>query len=277
MTTIVLFIFGLAIGSFLNVVALRYRGNRFLFSPKVIGGRSHCPSCKRTLRWFELVPLVSFAAQGGRCRHCKKRIGFQYPLVELLSGLIFVLVPLRLGGGLALSASWIAAFEVLLLITYVDIRLQIVPDELDIILGALAVIAGAFYVAGAGVMNRSFLGPSAAFFGLQNNFWWNHLAGALFGAAFFAFLIFVTKGKGMGWGDVKLSVPLGFLFGWPDILPLYGTAFVVGAVVGGALLLGKLKTMKSALPFVPFIAFGAAFVFFFGAAATGWYFHIMGL
>src|SRR5581483_8885445 len=91
-----LFVFGLAIGSFLNVVALRYDGNRFVLDPKAIGGRSHCPHCKKTLQWYELIPLASFAIQRGKCRGCGVRIGFRYPFVEFLSGLIFALVPLRL-------------------------------------------------------------------------------------------------------------------------------------------------------------------------------------
>jgi leader peptidase (prepilin peptidase) / N-methyltransferase len=276
-TAVVLFLFGLAIGSFVNVLALRYRGDRFLFSPEVIGGRSRCPHCKRTLRWFELVPLLSFVVQGGRCRRCKKPIGLHYPLVELLSGLIFVFVPLRLGGDLALSVLWVAAFETLLLITYVDIRLQIVPDELNLFLGAVAVLAAVFFVNEHGAANYSFFGAHAALFGLQGNFWLSHLVGALIGAVFFIFLIFLTGGKGMGWGDVKFSLPLGFLFGWPDILPLYGTAFIAGAIVGAVLLLQKRKTMKSAVPFVPFMVFGAALVFFFGDSLIGSYFHIIGL
>src|SRR5580704_2783986 len=126
MLWIFLFIFGLAIGSFLNVVALRYDGEHFLFSNKKLGGRSHCPHCKKTLRWFELIPLVSFAIQGGKCRHCKAPIGWQYPLVELISGIIFVAVPLRFSYVLYLSshsaslvgfsAIWILALELLLLV-----------------------------------------------------------------------------------------------------------------------------------------------------------------
>ena len=90
---IILFFFGAAVGSFINVLATRYDPAAFLFSRRVIGGRSHCPGCGKTLRWFELIPLFSFLVQGGRCRRCKKRLSIQYLIVELLSGLIFVLVP----------------------------------------------------------------------------------------------------------------------------------------------------------------------------------------
>ena len=277
MLSLVFFLFGLAIGSFVNVLALRYDGDHFLLNTKVIGGRSHCPHCKHQLRWFELVPVVSFFVQGGKCRHCKKTIGLHYPLVELLSGFIFVLVPLWLGGNLQLAVLWIMAFEILLLMTYIDIRLQLVPDELNVALAVVALFAAIVAVGYSGTENYSLLAPYAAPFGLQNNFWMSHLAGALFGAGFFVFLILVTRGKGMGWGDVKLGLPLGFLFGWPDTLFIYATAFVAGGIIGGILLALKRKSMKSALPFVPFLAASAAFVFFFGAATLRAYFHIMGL
>lgn len=286
---VALFLLGLAVGSFVNVVALRYRGDHFSFSPKVIGGRSRCPHCGATLRWFELVPLASFLFQGGRCRRCKARLGWHYPLVELLSGVIFVAAPANLvagayvaaaagiGASTVISALWIAALELLLLIAYIDIRLQIVPDELTAALGAVAVFVAIFTIGDPRGANGSFLGASAALFGFQGNLWLNRLAAALGGAGFFAFLVAVTRGKGMGWGDVKLAAPVGFLFGWPDALFLFAAAFIAGALAGAWFLLRKEKTMKSAVPFVPFLAAGAAFVFFFGAPALGWYFHIIGV
>ncbi|MGC9599323.1 MAG: prepilin peptidase [Minisyncoccia bacterium] len=277
LSSAILFLCGLAIGSFVNVLALRYDGGHFLFDPKAIGGRSHCPHCGRTLGWSELIPVASFFVQRGKCKHCGAPIGLHYPLVELLSGLVFVFVPLWLGENFFLSALWIAAFEALLLVAYIDIRLQIVPDELNGMLVIIAILAAIFSVGYLGPANHSFLGPYAAPFGLQNSFWASHLAGALFGGAFFGVLVLITRGKGMGVGDVKLGLALGLLFGWPDILLLYGSAFVIGALVGVALLLEKKKTMKSALPFAPFLALGAASIFFFGAAALGWYFRIIGL
>jgi len=261
----------------MNVLALRYDGKRWNAA-----GRSHCPHCKHTLQWYELIPLASFMIQGGRCRACKARIGWQYPLVELLSALVFVFIPWRLGapaiGGPAwiLSAIWIVAFELLLLVAYIDLLLQIVPDELCILLGVVAIFetifAGAYLAPGA-----SFLGPYAAFFGTFGNIWLGHAVGALFGGGFFAILVLVTRGKGMGMGDVKLGLPLGFLFGWPDIAFLYAAAFVAGSVIGLVLIAMSRKTRKSAVPFVPFIALGAVLTFFFAAALIAGYFRIIGL
>ena len=263
---VILFAFGVAIGSFLNVVATRYDGDHFLFSAKLIGGRSHCEHCKKTLRWFELVPLVSFVLQGGRCRRCKAGLNVQYPIVELLSGIIFVSVPLTLGIGaitgtllVILTALWIAVFEALLVMTLIDIRLGIIPDEINIFL----VIAGVLLLlvptplAGAAVLPK--------------------IIAALGAGAFFALLIAVTRGKGMGMGDLKLAIPLGLLFGWPETVLVLMAAFVIGAVVGVIAIARGTKSMKGTLPFGPFLAFGAVTAFFWGAPIIGWYFSLLGV
>jgi len=250
MWSVILFIFGLAIGSFLNVVALRYDGDHFVFDSKMIGGRSHCPHCKKTLEWFELFPLFSFIFLRGRCRHCHAKIGFQYPLVELLSALLFVFVPLY-AGGIGQSIFWVVAFEILLLVAYIDIRLGIIPDELNVALG----IVGIFFVI--------FFGGAGA--------WVSHILGALFGGAFFGALVLLTRGKGMGMGDVKLAFPLGFLFGWPGMALLTGASFIVGAAAGLVAIARGTKTIKASLPFGPFLAIGALIIFFFGAAILRFY------
>ena len=139
------FIFGLVIGSFLNVVSMRYNGDHFVLDPRIIGGRSHCNSCEKTLRWFELVPLISFLIQGGRCRRCKAPLSIQYPTVELISGLLFVFVPWRSADFYGASsvawlpaALWIVAFLILLVMSVIDVRTGIIPDELNIGLGVIA-------------------------------------------------------------------------------------------------------------------------------------------
>jgi prepilin signal peptidase PulO-like enzyme (type II secretory pathway) len=264
LTLIILFIFGLVFGSFLNVVATRYDGEHFLFDAKMIGGRSHCEQCKKTLRWFELVPLASFVSQGGRCRRCKAQLSAQYPIVELISGIIFVAVPFFLGvDGLIASAFtvaiWIAVFEALLVMTLIDIRLGIIPDEINIFLGI------------AGVLLLLVPAPLDAAAVLVK------IISALGAGAFFALLIAVTRGKGMGMGDLKLAIPLGLLFGWPEILLVLMAAFVIGAVVGViAIACGK-NSMKGTLPFGPFLALGAVTAFFWGAPIINWYLSLLGV
>lgn len=264
MIWLILFIFGIVIGSFLNVVTMRYDGEHFLFDTKMIGGRSHCTHCKATLRWFELVPLLSFVIQGGRCRRCKARLSIQYPIVELLSGLIFVFVPLALGVGTSAAALplvvalWVAAFEALLVMTVIDIRLGIIPDEVNIFLGVLGVLL----VIAPGVQGSAALSA---------------LIGAVVAGAFFAALIAITHGKGMGVGDLKLVIPLGLLFGWPSILLVLIAAFVIGAIAGVIAIALKEKTMKGAIAFGPFLALGAVTAFFWGALIIGWYLSLLGV
>ena len=284
LVTIFLFILGVVFGSFGYVCVLRYDGDHFLFDPKIIGGRSYCPHCRETLRWFELIPFVSFVIQGGQCRNCKTRISFSYPALELFSGLLFAAVAARVQNFYGITAAnfwiftvlWIAFFFALLLLSIIDIRLGIIPDEFIIALCIIAVCIVGFSAVHMSAMNVSLFGSYAAFFGLQENIWVNHIVGTLLGILFFGGLVALTRGKGMGMGDVKLAIPFGFLFGWPDILFLTAVAFVCGAVVGlGYISTGK-KTMKSALPFGPFLVLVADFIFFLGFGFMNWYLHAIG-
>jgi len=279
-----LFVFGAAIGSFLNVVSLRYNPQKFLLHGEIIGGRSRCPNCRKTLRWFELVPIVSFVSQRGRCRRCKSKISFQYPIVEILSGFIFVSVPIVLGRYFyilhstfyILAVLWILALLALLLISLIDLRLGLIPDEANIFLAILAFLI--IVVAGSsGFPPFSFLGPYAAILGLGGNWWLNRLVAMAIAAIIFGGIIAATRGHGMGIGDLKLGTVLGFLFGWPDIILVIIFSFIIGAAVGIAAILGGKKTMKSSLPFGPFLALGAALVFFCGSYIVRAYLGIFGL
>jgi len=224
-----LFLFGLIAGSFLNVVAVRYDPEKFILSPRVIGGRSRCPHCGRTLSFFELVPLLSFLAQAGRCRKCRAKISPQYPLMEILCGLVFIFVPYAISKlsyafgfhlapwlFLSLSALWILALLTLLVVAVIDIRLRLIPDEANIFLAVLGIIFIALKALGAeGGTGGSFVGSYALLFGFQENVYVNHGIALLFGAVFFGFLIAITRGRGMGMGDLKLATALGVLFESP--------------------------------------------------------------
>lgn len=268
MTFVLLFVFGTLFGSFLNVIALRYDPDEFLFRRASIGGRSHCPGCGATLRWFELIPFISFALQRGRCRACERHLSFQYPLTEALCGLMFVVVGRTvLPAAFGLNAEtlalivWLAIFCALFLMTLIDIRLYLIPDELNIFLalagGALALIN----VPAFGTLQGSLIGPLGGQLGLGQSIFVNRLAAALVAAIFFGALIIGTRGRGMGEGDLKLGAALGLVFGWPDTLFVLMLAFVFGAVVGIWSMMAGKKTMKSALPFGPFLALSALTIF----------------
>ncbi len=282
---IILFFFGAAVGSFLNVLALRYDPERFLLGKHAVGGRSHCSFCHRTLKWYELVPLLSFVIQGGRCRSCKANLDFQYPASELIAGFVAVWTPIMVKSYLALvpeanvwivSAIWILIFWTFLLLALIDFRLHIIPDELNIflvILGLVLLVVSPAQPLG----NTSFLGAYSLMLGLGDSIWINHLLGALFGLVFVGILIAVTKGRGMGLGDLKLAAILGLIFGWPDIVMILFLAFIIGSLAALGLMAFSKRHMKSKIAFGPYLVLASILVFAFGEKILAGYFSLFGI
>lgn len=241
-----IFLLGLVVGSFLNVVVYRYNTGR-----SVSLGRSQCLACGHELRWFELVPLFSFLFQFGRCRECKSKISWQYPLVELASGVLFVALFqhfLAVPGGKILFLLSAVIFSLLLVITVYDLRHKIIPDGL----------VYAFIILSLVFSNFPFSQITSAIF-LQ------HLVSGLVLFLFFFLLWWVSAGRWMGLGDAKLALGVGFLLGWPGALSAIIFAFWSGALVGVLLILLKATkiSLKSELPFAPFIVLGLLLNFFF--------------
>jgi prepilin signal peptidase PulO-like enzyme (type II secretory pathway) len=275
-TTAVFFIFGTLIGSFLNVVILRYNTGKNIFAP---GERSECFTCAKKLVWFELVPVLSFAALRGRCSGCKSPISWQYPFVELATGALFVGIVAKLGMPLfalvpsvvLLAVMYAAVWCLLVVIAVYDMRHKIIPDGIVYAFSAISFVS--IFVPGsvayeAGVISG--LGP-----------WSGILAGAIF-FSFLGGLWYVSGGKWLGFGDAKLILGVGFLLGLSGGLSAFALSFWIGAAVTLLLLaigavarragkvvrrsrllrfLGTL-TMKSEIPFAPFIIIGALIVFF---------------
>lgn len=293
-----LFVFGLAAGSFLNVVSLRYLPGKSVFRGANISGRSRCLYCKKKLKWFELVPIFSFFLQKGKCRHCHGKLTLQYPLVEIAGGAIFAAVPYALQrffevslfslsvltpavyAFVAFTALWIFLLLILLLITIIDVRHFIIPDELNGMVGIAGIVLIFLKIISAGVIipfHNSFLKNYEIIFSPFSAVWANHILGAVVGGAFFALLFYAGKGRAMGFGDVKLSFVLGLALGWPDIGLSVIFSFIFGGVWGAALLLKKKKTLKDRLPFGPFLAFGAATTVFFGFQIVKGYFGLFNI
>ncbi|MBI3888493.1 prepilin peptidase [Candidatus Nomurabacteria bacterium] len=261
--TIIFFVFGLIIGSFLNVVILR------LNTQKTFGGRSACMSCRNTLSWYELFPVFSFLWLGGKCRNCKTKISIQYPLVELVTGLIFAAIFLKFQDIFFLNtfsfsftyAYYAVVFSLLLVIAVYDIRHKIIPDSLSLTLGILTFLG--LFIFG----NSNFLGYFGFFPHIPSLL--EFLAGPLI-AAPFALLWLVSGGRWMGLGDAKLALSIGWLLGLSGALSGVVMAFWAGAVIGIILIIFSSKHgMKSEIPFAPYLVLGTALAFIFSLSLFG--------
>lgn len=236
LSAIFTFIIGAALGSFLNVVIFRY-------AKKSITGRSKCPSCHQTLIWPELIPILSFIFLRGRCRTCHSGLSPQYPLVELAMGvftlILFTPLPTTLTAT-AVAVLGVTGIALLITLFVIDLRTMLLPDVFIIILSVAVVLTL--------LINYQLLVTS---------YW---LLGMAIGAGALAFLWLITRGRGIGLGDVKLMLPLGALFGPIDTTILLFLAFLAGGAVGTFLLLTGRANMKTPVPFGPFLA-GVAILF----------------
>lgn len=250
---LILFVLGLCVGSFLNVVIYReVKGKSWL------KGRSYCDHCKKKLAWYDNLPLLSFILLQGKCRFCHKKIPLQYPLIEFLTGIEFVwiywlfersLTPLSRFEGFYSFLTllvWLGLAVVATVIFVADWRFRIIPDA--------AVFGGIFL----------------AFFKIWLDYRYTGmidfslLSSSILASLFFLFLFLVTHGKGMGIGDIKLAFLIGLVLGFPKILLALYFAFLTGAILGVILVLLGKKKLKSQLAFGPFLVAGTVFALFFG-------------
>lgn len=277
------FLMGLAFGSFINMLVWRINPEndhqKSFF--KIVSGRSHCdsPSCQRVLSWFELMPLLSWLIQGGRCRGCQTKIPFSYFLVELLGGLSFVLVTWRIStfSLFAISAPpvvfyslifiWWLVFTTLLAISVFDFKYYLIPDFLLFSLIFLGIALNVFYYYQAQVFSATGadnFSPNLVYllgFSLPIL---KPILGAVFGSLVIGLGWLWSRGRGMGFGDILLIFGLGLLFGWPDILAVILFSFLIGTIISLTLISLRRKTMKDIVPFAPFLALGAMTMFLFG-------------
>jgi len=244
MTGLFVFIFGLFIGSFLNCTVYRLENSK-----SFLKGRSFCPNCKQTLSWLDLVPIFSFLFLKGKCRYCQKRISIQYPLVELLTGLLFLLIWLLASD----IVFWFIISCFLIIIFIYDLKHFIIPDR--VLFPAIIIALGYIFV-------------------FKYDLLAEHILSAIGASAFFLFIVLVSRGRGMGVGDVKLAILMGLLLGFPDIIVSLFFAFLIGAIIGVGLILLKKKTLKSEVPFGPFLILGIYIALFFGDKIVNWYFTL---
>ncbi len=270
MFPIFIFLFGLSVGSFLNVVIYRLETKE-----SILLSRSHCPRCGTLLKWFDLIPLLSFIFQKGRCRYCNQKISYQYPSVELAIGLLFLLIfSLDLSIGQIFYYLIISCF--LIIIFVYDLRHYLIPDKIvysAIGIALLYQLAFAFDFASlrSGGIYGQLVGPSFSELVEGYKLFFSYLLSAILAAGFFLSLVLISRGKWMGLGDVKLASLMGLVLGWPNILSALFLAFLSGAVVGLTLVVLGKKGLKSQIPFGPFLAGATILTVLFSQCLTNWW------
>jgi leader peptidase (prepilin peptidase) / N-methyltransferase len=240
-------IYGLILGSFFNVVGLRVPMKNSIVTP-----RSTCPTCGHQLRPYELIPVISYLFQKGKCRGCQSRISPIYPFFELLTGVLFATAPLVIGWSAELVIA-LTLISMFIIIVVSDIHYMIIPDKILI------------WFAGIFLLERIFIPLTP---------WWNSLLGAVTGFVLLLVIALVSKG-GMGFGDVKLYALLGFVLGFKLVLLSFFFSTLFGAVIGGLALLFKIVKRKQPIPFGPFIAAGTLTAYYWGSELIDLYIQFL--
>ncbi len=243
---IFVFIFGVFIGSFLNVCIYRIPEDKSIVSPP-----SSCSVCGHQLGFLDLIPILNYFFNRGKCSYCGEKYSIQYPLIELLNGVLYLLVFYKYG------LEWISVMHcitisLLIVVFMIDLRYKIIPDSL--------VIFGLLYTT---IISIMFIDIS----------FWDRIYGFLFGFGLFLIIALITNA--MGGGDIKLMGFLGLNFGLTGIIFITIFSFVIGAVVSVGLLITKIATRKDYIPFGPFIAVSAVTYIFWGDKIINLYFKII--
>lgn len=261
-----IFIFGTVIGSFLNCLIWR------LHEKKTILGRSFCLKCKKQIAWYDNIPILSFIILKGKCRHCGKKILWQYPVVELAAGILFVIAFLvNQESGIRNQELFILNFSlipdslffihlirdwfiisVMIIIFIYDLRWYLI---LDIITLPACLIVFIFNL---------LLGAN----------WQNFLISGIIGGSFFLLQFVISRGKWIGGGDIRLGLLMGLAFGWPMILTALYIAYILGSIVGIYLLATKKKALSGKIPFGVFLSTATVITLFWGGALVEWYWGI---
>lgn len=276
-------IFGTIIGSFINVIVDRAETKESPFQ-----GRSFCPHCHKTLAWWEMAPVLNYFYLGGRCSACRHKLSWQYPIVEFLTGVLFVLIAwrflrfpfvgFRLLGVWNLEnllillnlLFWFYWVFVFLAISIYDFKKYLILTE--ILLPAIIIsffwklLLGIMFSLGQfGFLSRMnlLLGSRAYVFG-NYSYFVSLVLGIIFGGGLISALVYATREKAMGWGDAIVAIFIGIILGWPETIMALIVAFILGGFSSVILMLFKKKNLKSYLPFAPFLSVGAMTILLFG-------------
>jgi leader peptidase (prepilin peptidase)/N-methyltransferase len=250
---VIVFMFGLCVGSFMNVCIYRLPTSTSIADPP----RSMCPSCSSLIKFYDNIPVFSYLWLKGRCRYCNAPISFRYLVVEVLSGIAALSVLFRFGLTLE-GLVYFIFIASLLVITFIDIDHRIIPDIIT--LPGIPIGLVASFALPKVTLLSSVLGLLAG-------------GGSLWGVAWAYHRI--TGKDGMGGGDIKLLAMIGTIVGWQGVIFTIFVSSAVGTIIGMTVMLVKGKNMKFAVPFGPFLAIGAMAYIFFGERIIFWYFNLL--
>ena len=244
------FVFGLCVGSFLNVCIYRLPLARSIVFPG-----SCCPQCNRPIRYYDNIPVLSYLWLKGRCRHCRNLISPRYPIVEMIAAVLALCTYLKFGLSLE-SLIYYTFMASLLAVTFIDIDHRIIPDRIT--LPGIPV----FFLAALALPSITFI---------------DSLLGLLIGGGILfligsVYLLF-TKKEGMGGGDIKLLAMIGTLIGFKGVFFTIFVSSAIGTLVGIVVMLRTKKGTKLALPFGPFLSLGAILYIFYGTQVLNWYLY----
>lgn len=240
---IVFFLFGITFGSFFNVVGLRLPENI-----SFVHGNSQCPECRHRLGWHELIPVLSFCWQKGKCRHCHTPISVLYPVMELFTGILFAYAYMQLGFTFELIIA-VLFISMIVTITVSDIVYMLIPNKILLFYLPLFILSRLIFP----------LDP-----------WYDAVIGATLGFTLIALIIFISKG-GMGAGDMKLFFVMGLVLGWKGVLLTLFLAALLGSVIGILLKQWQKGGAKQPIPFGPYIAIAGIITYFHGESMIDLY------
>jgi prepilin signal peptidase PulO-like enzyme (type II secretory pathway) len=250
-------VLGLIIGSFLNVVIYRY--DDWVSIAKT---RSNCPECKTNLNWYDLVPVLSYLTLKGKCRYCQKPISWQYPIVELATGilfatgytLIFINSEIPSSSAVAAYIFYAIAVSAAVVVFFHDLYEMLIPDLMAYILLVASILFSLFYY--------------------QD--WLGTLYAVIIGYGAIALLVYPSKGKWMGEGDLKISAAMGALVGYPGVIAYLIISFMLGGLYGAVALGSKKVKLRTAVPFAPFLIIGAILSLLYATRLINWYLGVIG-
>ena len=274
-----IFLFGLCIGSFLNCLIYR------LHEGKSLGGRSFCPKCKHQIAWYDNIPVLSFVLLRGKCRHCSGTISWQYPVVELITGVLFVIAfginfhPFGYEQFSIFNFQTISNFQFpisnILISQYPSILTLLFDWFLISIMTIIFIYDLKWYL----ILDIITL-PACAVVIILNLLigmsWQNMLISGIIGGSFFLLQFLISRGKWIGGGDIRLGLLMGLSLGWPLILVALFLAYIIGSVVGVYLIFTKKKEFGSQIPLGIFLSVASIITLFWGNGLLAWYIRILG-